>query len=106
MLCRADASAAALLVELLSGALPRARALPGGVEAVLRVLLDCLTRTRSCKGGGGGGGSGGDGGEGGEGGEGGAEAAVPSARSSRAPARAASARSASIFACERPGSQA
>ena len=65
MLCRADASAAALLVELLSGALPRARALPGGVEAVLRVLLDCLTRTQTCKGGGGGGG----GGEGGEGGD-------------------------------------
>ena len=69
-LCRADASAAALLVELLSGALPRTRALPGGVEAVLRVLLDCLTRTQTCKaGGGGGGGGGGEDGEGGEGGE-------------------------------------
>ena len=66
-LCRADASAAALLVELLSGALPRTRAAPSGVEAVLRLLLDCLTPTHSNEGGG----EGGEGGRRGEGGEGG-----------------------------------
>ena len=91
VLCRADAAAAALLVELLSGALPRTRAEKDGVEAVLthhgltyymapsgvesrymlpghrpyqvlRVLFDCLTPTHDDEGGG-------DGGEGGEGGE-------------------------------------
>ena len=97
-LCRADASAAALLVDLLSGALPRTRAAPSGVEAVpthygyayygakrrkrhmlpghhpyqvLRVLLDCLTPTHDGEGGGEGGerGEGRESGERGEGGE-------------------------------------